>query len=420
MKHILYLSYDGVTEPLGYSQIICYLKGLSACGYSFTLISFEKPDRMALQGKQVEAELTALDIRWIPLRYRNIQRFLSTFDRLYTLEKISRKLCRTHPPALIHSRSYMTALVALRLKRKFNIPFLFDMRAFFADERRESGSWPANHPLLGRVYNFFKKKEQSFLEEAAGIISLTQKGKSVIRSWQHLKGQPLPISVIPCAADLQHFNPENTTKLQLETLRKSLQLQGKYVLLYVGSLSRYLLLPMMQFFKALKTIQTNAVFLFLTHEAPEMLHADAQKAGLSATDLHIRSVERSEMPQYMLLANAAIFFAQKGLGKTIYSPIKMGELMAMGIPIVCNSGLGDSDAIIKKYNAGIVVDDFEKNTLKKAAVLLKNTTFDSAEIQTGARAVYALSEGVRRYDAAYAQILERSATHNDSTSDHKQ
>ena len=37
----IYLSYDGVLEPLGYSQIICYLKKLSE-NYDITLLSYEK------------------------------------------------------------------------------------------------------------------------------------------------------------------------------------------------------------------------------------------------------------------------------------------------------------------------------------------------------------------------------------------
>jgi hypothetical protein len=41
---VLYISYDGMTDPLGQSQVIPYLAGLSAKGYVFTLISCEKED----------------------------------------------------------------------------------------------------------------------------------------------------------------------------------------------------------------------------------------------------------------------------------------------------------------------------------------------------------------------------------------
>ena len=41
MKKILFLTNDGILEPLGYSQIISYLIKLSK-NYSITIISLEK------------------------------------------------------------------------------------------------------------------------------------------------------------------------------------------------------------------------------------------------------------------------------------------------------------------------------------------------------------------------------------------
>ena len=44
-KKILFISYDGMTDPLGQSQAIPYLAGLSAFGYEFTILSCDKPSR---------------------------------------------------------------------------------------------------------------------------------------------------------------------------------------------------------------------------------------------------------------------------------------------------------------------------------------------------------------------------------------
>ena len=41
-KNILYISYDGITDPLGQSQILPYISELSRKGLKFHLISFEK------------------------------------------------------------------------------------------------------------------------------------------------------------------------------------------------------------------------------------------------------------------------------------------------------------------------------------------------------------------------------------------
>ena len=41
MNHVLYLSYDGMADPLGQSQVLPYLEGLVSKGHKFSLISFE-------------------------------------------------------------------------------------------------------------------------------------------------------------------------------------------------------------------------------------------------------------------------------------------------------------------------------------------------------------------------------------------
>jgi len=52
--NVLYITYDGLTDPLGTSQILPYIAGLSKSGYRFTVISAEKPDVYAAGKKEIE------------------------------------------------------------------------------------------------------------------------------------------------------------------------------------------------------------------------------------------------------------------------------------------------------------------------------------------------------------------------------
>jgi hypothetical protein len=54
-QNILYLSYDGMTDPLGQSQVLPYLCGLSQKGYRFTLVSCEKPERFHAHQHTIQA-----------------------------------------------------------------------------------------------------------------------------------------------------------------------------------------------------------------------------------------------------------------------------------------------------------------------------------------------------------------------------
>lgn len=56
MAAIVYLSYEGLTDPLGPSQVLAYLKPLSALGHRITLITFEKPERTSAEWVAMAAQ----------------------------------------------------------------------------------------------------------------------------------------------------------------------------------------------------------------------------------------------------------------------------------------------------------------------------------------------------------------------------
>jgi hypothetical protein len=62
-------------------------------------------------------------------------------------------------------------MVGLEMKRSLGTKFLFDMRGFWADERVEGKIWSLSNPVLKVVYNFFKKKEKEFFQNAYFIVS---------------------------------------------------------------------------------------------------------------------------------------------------------------------------------------------------------------------------------------------------------
>ena len=49
LKRILYITYDGLLDPLGQNQILPYILGLNKNGYKFIILSFEKNDKNILK-----------------------------------------------------------------------------------------------------------------------------------------------------------------------------------------------------------------------------------------------------------------------------------------------------------------------------------------------------------------------------------
>ena len=113
MKHILFLSYDGMTDPLGQSQVIPYLIGLTKHGYRFTILSCDKPDKYLVDEKYVDELLKELPINWISIPYHKSPPVISSVYDYFMLRRMVKRLHRIHKFDLIHTRPGLPTLVAV-------------------------------------------------------------------------------------------------------------------------------------------------------------------------------------------------------------------------------------------------------------------------------------------------------------------
>src|SRR5689334_18855783 len=191
-----------MTDPLGQSQVLPYIIELSKRGYRFTLLSFEKKKRYAAEKAIIEKIAKENSIEWVPLFFTSKPPVLSKIYDRWKLLRTAFHLHRKNHFDIVHCRSYIAAEAGLKLKKRYGIKFLFDMRGFWADERVDNGQWDLKKTFYRKIYDHYKKKEKHFFLEADGIVSLTQAGKDHILSKGEYK--KLSIEVIPCCADLDY------------------------------------------------------------------------------------------------------------------------------------------------------------------------------------------------------------------------
>jgi len=405
--NVLYLTYDGLTDPLGQSQIITYLNGLQLQGHSIHIISFEKHIAFKKYGNAIQSQLLRTGITWTPLTYTKNPPVLSTLIDLQRLINASEKYIKANSVQLIHCRSYITSLIGLKLKRKFSIPFLFDMRGLWADERIDGHIWNLKNPLYKMIYSFFKKKELAFLKESDAIISLTHAAK--IELDRINAGSTKKTFVIPCCVDTDLFNTSKINQSDVEKWKVQLSLndQNKY-LVYVGSIGTwYLLKEMLLFFKALHKQASEYRFLFITTEDSKMIFNEADRLGIAHQLLLITSSGRSELPALLHLCHFSIFFIKPAYSKIASSPTKQAELLSMGIPVVCNDGIGDSSIIVERFRSGIVLKNLTENDFDTGVnELLNYKSVAVHEMHLHAENEFSLSKGVLLYNQVYSFIAK--------------
>lgn len=404
LKKVLYITYDGLTDPLGQSQILPYLIGLSKHGYAFTVLSFEKEARMTKEQANVNEFVRQAGIIWVPLPFTTRPPFLSKFYDAVQMRRKAVELQKRENFAMVHCRSYLSADVGLHLKKRFGVKFFFDMRGFWADEKKD-GSWNVANPLYKRIYRYYKNREAQYLRHADYIISLTHAGKKEMGRW-HSFNAAVPIQVIPCCADMDHFSL--TSDLEKQQSRSELGIaSGRLVVSYLGSIGTwYMLDEMLDFFAVVKEQYPDALFLFLTHSDQSMIRQSVQAKQLNENDFIIREATRKEVPYLVKASDVNLSFIKPVYSKISSSPTKLGEVLSMGIPVISNSGVGDVKEIINATESGYVLDAFNAGEYRKAVLampaLLKK---DPKKIRTAAEQVYSLLRGVELYQQCYAKVL---------------
>src|SRR3954451_20050748 len=102
---VLYLSFDGMTDPLGRSQVLPYLTGLAARGHRVRIVSLEKLDPYQGGAAAVDSMCREAGLEWHALPYRDRVPILSTLLNLRSLRRAAERLLRDRPADFSHCRS---------------------------------------------------------------------------------------------------------------------------------------------------------------------------------------------------------------------------------------------------------------------------------------------------------------------------
>ena len=402
---VLYISYDGMTDPLGQSQVIPYLIGLTKNGYAFTLISCEKEENYVQHKSKIQSILDKNNITWQPISYTKKPPVLSTIYDVIRIKELAIQLHKKYNFSIVHCRSYIAALVGLQLKKKFKLKFVFDMRGLWADERVDGKLWNLKNPVYISVYNYFKRKEKQFLEGADYTISLTNNAKNEILSWKNINKSFVKIEVIPCCVDLNLFDKNKLTADKIQSYKDELKIvKDDFIVLYLGSIGTwYMLDEMMEFFSVLKQKNERVKFLFVTKDEHARILQTSEKYNIRDSII-IRPGTREEIPYLISISNYSIFFILPSYSKKASSPTKQGEIMAMGIPVICNTNVGDTDKIVNDYDSGIIIKDFSVSSYQNAIDKMASE-FDTQKIMEGAKDYFSLESGVEKYAAIYHAVL---------------
>lgn len=402
MLKTLYITYDGLLDPLGQTQILPYLEGLAAQhGHQFVILSFEKAARWAdLARRQALIErLQSHGLVWLPLRYHQRPTLPATlYDLALGLWTASVAVQRYRIQAL-HIRSTVPMTIALLLKHWFKLPLLFDMRGFWADERADLGM-----PRTGLVYRLLKSLERASLQQAEQIVTLTQQSLPYLAEHSQTPSIVEKTTVIPCSANLQSWQRDQTARTQI---RQALGWQTNPILVYSGSLGGgYRSRDMAECFATWLQAEPDLRWLVLSNQDSQPLITALQDLNVPAESYTIRGVASNEVAQWLSVADAALSLITPSYAKIASSPTKFGEYLACGLPIFSNAGIGDSDQLFAQ-GVAIKLDDFSVAAYQAAwqtYQALREQPNVAQRCRSLAEREFDLQLAIERYAACYREL----------------
>jgi glycosyltransferase involved in cell wall biosynthesis len=408
-RRVLYISYNGMLEPLGQSQVIPYLRELSKLGVRFTLLSFERdaaftPDGALLRG-ELHRQLAGEGIEWHYLLYHRKPSLPATIYDVVNGVRYARKLVRQNRIEMVHARSHIAATIAMALKKHSPLKMIFDVRGLMADDYVDANHWREG----GIPYRLTKTMERRALQASDGVVTLTERVWPVIKDWEGLRDREVIHEVIPCCADLELFRFSEEERAQA---KERLNLQDRFVLVYSGSVGGwYLADKMADFFVELARMRPNSHFLWLTGGPGSLIEKLMSERGLNADQFTVCDVRPLDVPMYLAAADVGIAFYKSALSRLATSPVKLAEYLACGLPVVINAGVGDSDTLISAERVGAVVQCFDETEYRE--VLSTIEVMMCTEARQRARKVAeqffdVRRVGVERYARLYERLLDRA------------
>lgn len=392
MMNILYITYDGLLEPLGQSQVLAYQEKLSV-DYKIHILSFEKAHDWNDEAKRTalaERLLTA-GIHWHPRRYHKSPSALATAYDILVGTFSALWLVLRNRIGIVHSRSYVPSVMALVVKRLTGAKFIFDMRGFWADERVDGGLWPRD----GYLYRSAKWFEKRFLLSADYVVSLTHAAVNEMQTFSYLQNKFPFISTIPTCTDLDRFVPGKP-------------INGPFILGYVGSAGVwYLFDAVLESFKQLQSIKPDSMLMILNRQDHKYILERLSSASISMDSVSLVAADFSEVPKLMQKMNAGIFFYKPSYSRYACAPTKLGEFLASGKPCMANAGGGDMAEIFCNEQCGVIVDSFDSSSLSNGMhqllALCAKPDIQERCVRV-ARSYFSLDQGVTNYREIYRKL----------------
>ena len=341
--NILFIANGSLANPILQTQGLPYLYSLDSSIYRAHVLSFERKNPSNQINDRIEAIMNRFGEKI------NFHTIIVNGNGLLTVRlhsiikglKAVKSLVKRFDIKILHARNFFPAFISIIIKIFFksDIKILYDNRGLAIEEKIFSGQL---NNLSGKI---FRRLEKIVVNKSDSIVVVSEKLKEYLLN-KYGNSIQKKMFVINCKTFIPVING-----LKPGEIKSSIYFAG----VYSGSAASWQNLNgMMDLFKIAINRFDNIKIKILTWQKAIFIDKLSNYPELN-NKIELLSLEQEEVFEELIKCNFGIIFRENNLISSVSSPLKFGEYLAAGLPVLINEGIGDTEDIILKYKIGVII-----------------------------------------------------------------
>ena len=395
---LTHLSLDGLSVPLGQSQVLAVSERLQERGWECTILSLEPDPIDTATLETLRARTASRGISWQHRPYRRGR--AGAVQNVASMASMVREVWRETD--LFHCRSYFGAFFPAFADGFLDTPYVFDTRGYWIDEKIVAGRWFQDRASLAVA----RRVERELYERARGVVCLTELAAQDVRNGRFGKRHPQRRAIcIPTCVNYAKFTMEKSTPPD-DFLREG------PIIAYVGSLNAsYEYRKSLELAAMILSRILDARFLALTSQVEEMASL-ADEYSIPDGRRLVTRVDHDQIHRWLPWIDFGLtLLCEPNQAKRASMPTKLGEFFATGVaPIThgANSEVGDW---VTRAGSGLALDDLSHDSLERAAAFVTQGVPNSDILERArqiAQGHFSLDSGADRYAELFRDVLAQA------------
>ncbi len=282
-------------------------------------------------------------------------------------------------PAVYHCRGEASADWALKVKKYYSKDrIVLDIRGYWPLERLSLKGIYDDSALLPADAKQYEADKDRLRQAILNTDTVTTVSKPLAEFLIRHFNAPADTLVVPCCVS------GTVDSGKREYIREKLGLQKEYAILYLGGTQKYqhlddLVLP---FLEAAIRLNDKIMAIFITQDKDKMQQL-ISSYKLPEDRYRLLSVPQKDVADYLTAMDAGVLLRAPSLMNNFAQPVKLGEYLGAGLPVIVEKGTGCVGELLRPYDIGYELALTGKNALSFDNEVLSAISWIEKDIDGG-------------------------------------